>query len=713
MGLPEPAEIETAEELYEEAPCGYLSTTPEGVIVRVNGTFLRWTGYARDEVVGRSFTSLLSAGGRVYFETHLRPMLQMQGHVREIALEMVCADDARLPVLVNAATTVTRAGAPVVRITILDASERREYERELLRTRNNVEQLLRVTASMAASLEVDGVVDAVLDELAAAPAVEGCVLGLLDRAGAHLELRGARGTASQHGERWFAQALEPDSTAAEAISTGNAVYLAPGEPTPPLGTADGMLALVPLVARDRSIGLLAVTCAAPSFSVDERKSLGAIAELAGQAIDRAHLAELARKNAERAGFLAEASREMEESQTVADRARRAMDLVVPYLADYATIEMPDRGPEPMAAAHRDGLLQPLIELRRRTHLTAETPNTIARAIATGQPQLLSDIPEVVYEDFTTEPEQLELLRRLAPRSYVGLPLRARGHVVGAMMLVCSDGSRRFVPDDLPFLQTFADQVGLALENAQLYENEHTISSTLQQSMMAGTLPDDPRARLSVTYLPAPGDMQIGGDWYSAFMIGPATLALVVGDVVGRGLGAAAAMGQLRSAIRALAQTGMGVAEVLKDLERFVVDVEGGQVATLVYAELQLDTGVLSWACAGHPPPLLLTPDREARYLWHGRSMPLGVREDVDGSTREVGTLTIPEGAIVILYTDGVVERRDEVIDEGLDRLAERGVKLAGGSFDSMSADLCEAMQQDGPVDDDLCLVCLWFEGHGR
>ena len=93
-------------------------------------------------------------------------------------------------------------------------------------------------------------------------------------------------------------------------------------------------------------------------------------------------------------------------------------------------------------------------------------------------------------------------------------------------------------------------------------------------------------------------------------------------------------------------------------------------------------------------------------------MPLGVHEDVDGSTREVGTLTIPEGAIVILYTDGVVERRDEVIDEGLDRLAERAVELGGGLFDSMSADLCEAMQQDGPVDDDLCLVCLWFEGPG-
>ena len=712
MERPEAFEAETAEELYEDAPCGYLSAAPDGTIVRVNATLLRWTGHASEAVLGHSFTSLLSPGGRVYFETHLRPMLQMEGRVREIALEMVCSDGARLPVLVNASTTVTRAGTPIVRITILDASERREYERELLRTRTDVERLLRVTTSMAASVDVGGIVDAVLDELAAAGAVEACALSLLDRTGDRLELLGARGTLGDAADRWSAEALLPGSPAAEAISTGVALYVVPEASTASLASTDRMLALVPLVARGGSIGLLGAACTTSSFSVDERRSVGAIAKLAGQAIDRARLAELARRNAEHAGFLAEASREMEETQTVAARAQCVVDLIVPYLADYATIEMPGRGPEPVAAAHREPrLLQPLVDLRRRSQLEADTPNTVARAIATGEPQLLSDIPEAVYEDYTTEPEQLELLRRLAPRSYVDLPLRARGHVGGTMMLVCSDGSRRFDPDDLPFLQTLADQVGLALENAQLYESERTISSTLQESMMAGSLPDDPRARLSVNYLPAPGEMQVGGDWYSSFMIGPVTLAVVVGDVVGRGLGAAAAMGQLRSAIRALAQTGMGVAKMLQDLERFAVEVEGAQVATLAYAELELDTGELRWACAGHPPPLLLTPDGGTRYLWSGRSMPLGVRDVAETTARDVGTLRIPAGGIVIFYTDGVVERRGEPIDEGLERLAERAAKLTG-PFDPMAAELCEAMQEGGPADDDLCLVCLSFEGPG-
>ncbi|MEO8475860.1 MAG: SpoIIE family protein phosphatase [Actinomycetota bacterium] len=713
MDPTEPTEVETAEELYEDAPCGYLSATPDGTVVRVNGTLLRWTGYEREAVLGRTFTSLLSPGGRVYFETHLRPMLQTEGHVREIALEVVCADGARLPVLVNASTTVTRAGRDIVRITILDASERREYERELLRTRTDVEQLLRVTASMAASVDVGSVVDAVLDELAGTAPVDVCALGLLDRTGTRLELLGTRGTSAEDADPWSSEAMASGSAAAEAMSTGTARFLVPGQSTASLGAPDRMLALVPLVARDRSIGLLGVACSSSSRSADERRTLGAIAKLAGQAIDRARLADLARKNAERAGFLAEASREMEETQTVADRARRAVDLVVPYLADYATIEMPDRGPEPVAAAHREArLLQPLIDLRRRSRLTADTPNTVARAIATGQPQILSDIPEAVYEDYTSEPDQLELLRQLAPRSYVGLPLRARGHVVGALMLVCADRSRRFVPDDLPFLQTFADQVGLALENAQLYQSERTISSTLQRSMTAGVLPDDPRARLSVSYLPAPGEMQIGGDWYSSFMIGPANLAVVVGDVVGRGLGAAAAMGQLRSATRALAQTGMGVAAMFRDLERFVVEVEAAQVATLAYAELALDTGELRWACAGHPPPLLLTPDGTARFLWGGRSLPLGVQDEIEAIEREVGTETIPAGGIVVFYTDGVVERRGETIDEGLERLSERALNLTGGSFDSMAADLCAAMLADAPADDDLCLVCVSVEGAG-
>jgi sigma-B regulation protein RsbU (phosphoserine phosphatase) len=130
-----------AEELYERAPCGYLSTTPDGSIIKVNHTFLTWTGYEPRDLVGRrSFIDLLTGGGRIYYETHYAPMLQMQGMVREIALDIVGADGRRIPALVNAVLERDAAGNPVVvRAAVFDATERREYERELLRAKQRAE----------------------------------------------------------------------------------------------------------------------------------------------------------------------------------------------------------------------------------------------------------------------------------------------------------------------------------------------------------------------------------------------------------------------------------------------------------------------------------------------------------------------------------------------------------------------------------------------
>jgi PAS domain S-box-containing protein len=149
---------ESAEELYEDAPCGYLSTRADGTIVRANRTFLALAGYDADELVGRKrFYDLLPPGAKIYYETHYAPLLQIQGAVNEIALEIVRADGARVPVLVNAVVRASAAPeAPVVRITVLDASARRGYERELLRARADAEQ--RASAAAALQHVTEGVV---------------------------------------------------------------------------------------------------------------------------------------------------------------------------------------------------------------------------------------------------------------------------------------------------------------------------------------------------------------------------------------------------------------------------------------------------------------------------------------------------------------------------------------------------------------------------
>ena len=148
MGEDEPLDVsqalfeESAEDLYENAPCGYLSALPGGTIVRVNQTFLSWTGYRREDLVGRKrFQDLLTAGGRIFHETHYAPLLRMQGAVREIAVEIVCADGRRLPALINSVLRQDEGGKPLlVRTTIFNATDRKEYERELLRARQKAEQ---------------------------------------------------------------------------------------------------------------------------------------------------------------------------------------------------------------------------------------------------------------------------------------------------------------------------------------------------------------------------------------------------------------------------------------------------------------------------------------------------------------------------------------------------------------------------------------------
>jgi sigma-B regulation protein RsbU (phosphoserine phosphatase) len=142
-------------DLYENAPCGYLSTLPDGTIVKVNETFLRMSGYARTDLVGtKRFEQLLSPGARVYHETHFAPMLRMQGSVREIAVDVVTADGRRLPVLVNAVLKSDDRGAPVaIRTAVFDATERREYERELLRARDAARASEAHARELAATLQ--------------------------------------------------------------------------------------------------------------------------------------------------------------------------------------------------------------------------------------------------------------------------------------------------------------------------------------------------------------------------------------------------------------------------------------------------------------------------------------------------------------------------------------------------------------------------------
>jgi PAS domain S-box-containing protein len=506
---------ESAEDLYENAPCGYLSAAPDGTLVRVNATFLRWTGYRADELVGvKRFKDLLTAGGRIYHETHYAPMLQMQGAVREIAVDIVGADGRRLPVLVNSVLLRDHAGEPqVVRTTVFDATERKSYERELLAARDrervareSVEHLQRITAALAAAA---------------------------------------------------------DATAIATVLTSELV---------------------------------------PAFGADA----------AGVAIR--------------------------------DPETRALHVLAHHGDDDGTPGEADRlGPG---------------------------------------------------ADF----DQGEGREGAAVR----LPLGA-GPRVNAWLWLRWSEPRSFSPQERAFLLGCAGQTGLALERARLYEETRDVALSLQRSLLAGAPPPDPRFEVATLYHPAIEHLEVGGDWHDVFTLSGGRVGIVVGDVVGRGLAAASAMGQLRSAVRALAGAGLPPGAVLRHLDTFVEQVDTARYATLAYVEAEPDTGRVTFASAGHLPPVLLEPGRPPHAFMEGRSTPLGVVA-ADRPDRPQAAVTLGPGAGFLLYTDGLVERRTEPIDAGIERLLAAIARAPERTPASLVAFLPHALLEGGITDDDVCLL---------
>ena len=233
--------------------------------------------------------------------------------------------------------------------------------------------------------------------------------------------------------------------------------------------------------------------------------------------------------------------------------------------------------------------------------------------------------------------------------------------------------------------------------------EQDIALELQRGLLGGELPVAERLHVGVSYNPAVLGLEVGGDWYDAFWLEPPRrVGIVVGDVVGRGIGAAATMGQLRSAVRALASTDLAPGSLLTALDRYSRRHGVGQMTTLAYAEIELDTRTLRYACAGHPPPAWIEPGRPARFAWDGRSLPLDAHMAVDA--RAEGVLELPPGSSVVLYSDGLVERHDRPLQSGLDTLLAAVEQLRGESPAAIAEALTRDLADRGRPDDVCVLV---------
>ncbi|GAA2584073.1 SpoIIE family protein phosphatase [Actinomadura fulvescens] len=255
------------------------------------------------------------------------------------------------------------------------------------------------------------------------------------------------------------------------------------------------------------------------------------------------------------------------------------------------------------------------------------------------------------------------LQHTEERAWVGLPLLAAGAPIGALRFSFTR-PREITEEERVFLEALAGQCALAVERALLFEREHKTAEELQRSLLPSDLPQLPGMQLAARYNPATRHVQVGGDWYDVFRLPDDRLAVAVGDVMGKGVLAAAGMGRVRNALRALALNDPRPAAVLAGLDRlFSATEDEEQFTTVAYAVIDPETGRGAFSNAGHPPPLLISPDTPARVSTREPGTPLGWP-----SQRQQTSFSIETGNTVVFYSDGLVENRRRGVDAGLEEL---------------------------------------------
>ncbi|CCH88508.1 Putative PAS/PAC sensor protein [Modestobacter italicus] len=324
------------------------------------------------------------------------------------------------------------------------------------------------------------------------------------------------------------------------------------------------------------------------------------------------------------------------------------------------------------------------------------------ALSSGQLQLLpSGATEGGRRMVTAGPVQ-ELVSALAPEAVAVVPLPGRTGPVGVLtvvgLLIVANGAERggFTPEDLTTLRHVAARAGLVLDNARLYRQQRSLAEGLQRSLLTPS-PEPDHAQVVVRYVPSGQAAQVGGDWYDAFLQPEGAMVLVIGDVVGHDVKAAAAMGQVRTILRAFGAEGNdGPADILRRTDAVMETLRVHSSATAAAVRLEQTPDERSrgetrvrWSNAGHPPPFVIDPDGNVAPL-------LGLRADmlleVDPATRRrEQELVLQRDSIVILYTDGLIERRDTDLDHGLQRLQEALGDLAGRDLDELCDELLACM----------------------
>ncbi|GHE25119.1 PAS domain S-box protein [Streptomyces vinaceus] len=419
----------------------------------------------------------------------------------------------------------------------------------------------------------------------------------------------------------------------------------------------------------------------------------------------------------RFAVLAEAGTRIGTTLDLSQTAREIVQVLVPQLADSADVQLLETvlAPDDAAATH-EGVL-------RRIAVEFPDPDAPTARLAPGQTFQIP--PDSVYERVIAEGRAMNLYRSdvhaLLPdpraaelRDYLAtlgsarlIPLLARGTVLGAVTVTRTTDREPFDEQDAVLIDEVVARAALNIDNARMYTNQRRAALTLQRSLSNSALPRVSGLELTGRYLPA-SDHDVGGDWFDVIQLPGGRTGLVIGDVMGHGIHAAAVMGQLRTAVRTLARQDVSPTRLLRSLDEAVADLGEDEMATCVYAVHDPATGGCVIARAGHPPPAVVTAGGEVTFLDGPPGTPLGT----GGQEFRTEEVALPPGSLLVLYTDGLIESRDRDLDQGMAELG-RALREAGQPLDALCDDILARLLPEAPQDDVAVLLARTVAGGNR
>ncbi|MGW4568168.1 SpoIIE family protein phosphatase [Streptomyces sp. NPDC004561] len=410
---------------------------------------------------------------------------------------------------------------------------------------------------------------------------------------------------------------------------------------------------------------------------------------------------------ERLSLLADVSSALTSTLDLNEGLHRVCQVLTRQLADWCVVDLLDEQgrAERVCVVHRHPeALRPGVHLGTLPPMSEATRGPLPRVLRGAGPLLLTDTSPPGAPVSALDACQVELFQQLGGSSAVIAPLRARREVLGALTVVRVDGEQPFTDADLPLLTDLMHGIALGVDNARLHLHTRRTAERMQRALLP-ELPDVDHLELTARYAPSSADAQVGGDWFDAFLLPTGDTALVIGDVSGHDLQAAVAMSQLRNLLRGIAVDRQEPpAEVVHRFDLACQTLYPQATATCVYGVVKGVEGgpwELRHSSAGHPPILLTTPEGDTRYLEAGAGMLIGVDPSLPRVTAHD---PLPAHSTLLMFTDGLIERRGESLDDAMARLRQHTAALARAPLDVFCDELVIGLGTD--TTDDIALLAL-------